>query len=161
MPLQKSNLAQQLQSLFEQKPSSAEAASDWASAYVSYAAGALSAASSLPITAPANQSLLVGAFTAAFSSQTSAGAAAAMAQGVVGFWSSMLWTGPTAVGTTLFPGNVALSGALSDIFADTSGQSEADKAHALADAFDTGAKSIIVNDVPLVQPAPPIVGPIS
>jgi len=162
MPLQKSSLSQDLESLFKNKPSAAaQAASTWASAYVSYASGALSAASSLPVTAASNQSMLVGAFTAAFSSMTSAGAAALMSQGVIGFWTAMVWVGPTAVGTTVFPGNPALSGALAAIFADTSNQSESDKARALADAFDAGAKMIIVSDVPLVQPAPPIVGPVS
>lgn len=161
MPLQKTSLAQQLESLFGAKPaSSAEAASKWASAYVSYAAAALSSAGSLPVTAMANQSMLVGAFTAAFSSLTSAGAAAAMASGVTMFWTSMVWAGPTTVGTTIFPGHPALAGALAAIFADTSGQSDADKARALADAFDAGAKMILVNDV-LPPPAPPVVGPVS
>lgn len=162
MPLLKSTLAQQLEKQFSGKPSSpAQAASEWASAYVSYAASALSAGTSLPVTATANQSLLVSAFTAAFQTQSSSGAAAAMAQGVSGFWTAMVWSGPLAVGTTVFPGNAALSSALSAIFADTSKQSDGDKARALADAFDAGAKMVIVNDIPLIQPAPPIVGPIS
>jgi hypothetical protein len=162
MPLLKSTLAQQLESLFQSRPASpAQAASSWASAYVSYASAGLSAAASLPVTAAANQSMLVGAFTAGLSSMTSAGAAALMAAGVTGFWSAMVWAGPTAAGTTLFPGNPTLATALGAVFADTSGQSEADKARALADAFDAGAKLVIVNDLPLVQPAPPIVGPVS
>ncbi|MES1164422.1 MAG: hypothetical protein ABUR63_01590 [Verrucomicrobiota bacterium] len=158
----KSTLAQQLEKQFGAKPASAaQAASDWASAYVSYASSALSAATSLPVTATANQGLLVAAFTAAFQTLSSSGAAAAMAQGVTGFWAAMVWAGPLAVGSTVFPGNAALSPALAAIFADTSQQSDADKARALADAFDAGAKMVMVNDVPLIQPAPPIVGPIS
>jgi hypothetical protein len=162
MPLIKSTLAQQLEAVFKGKPqSAAQAASDWAAAYVSYAAAAMSTGSSLPVTASANQGMLVGAFTGALQAQTSAGAAALMAQGVTAFWSAMVWTGAIAVGTTVFPGNPALSSALAAIFADTSGGSDGDKAGQIADAFDAGAKMVIVNDVPLIQPAAPIVGPIS
>jgi hypothetical protein len=161
MPLLKSTLAQALEALFQARPAAtAQAASQWASAYVSYASTALSTAGSLPVTAAANQPTLVSAFAAALSSQTAAGAGALMAQGVVAFWTAMVWAGPTTVGTTIFPGNPALAGALSDIFDDTSDKSEGDKARSLADAFDAGAKLVIVNDV-LPPPAPPVVGPIS
>lgn len=159
MPLIKSTLAQQLEGVFQGKPASpSQAASEWASAYVSYASSALSMAGSLPVTAIANQGALVSAFNGAFQAQSSAGTAALLALGVTTFWSTLVWVGPMAVGTTVFPGNSALSAELSSIFADTSGQSDGDKARALADAFDTGAKLVIVNDVPLIQPAPPIVG---
>jgi hypothetical protein len=162
MPLMKSSLAQQLESVFEAKPKAAGlAASDWANAYVSYAAGALSTASSLPVTASANLGILVGAFTGAFAANSASGAAALIAQGVNGFWAAMVWTGATALGTTVFPGNAALAGALTAIFGDTSQQSAGDKAGQIADAFDAGAKMVIVNDIPFIQPAPPIVGPIS
>jgi len=162
MALQKSTLSQKLEQQFGAKPSSsAQAASDWASAYVSYAAAAMSSLSSLPITAMAGQSLLASAFTAAFQTQSASGAAAAMAQGVTAFWTTMVWIGPGVVGTTVFPGNAALSSALSSIFGDTSGQqSDADKAKALADAFDAGAKMVMVNDVQ-IPPLPPVMGPIS
>jgi hypothetical protein len=161
MALQKSTLSQQLEKQFSSKPSTpAQAALEWATAYASYAAMAMSSGGSLPVTALANQSLLVSAFTAAFQTQSSSGAAAAMAQGVTGFWAALVWVGPGMVGSTVFPGNPALSTALSSIFADTSGQSHADKARALADAFDAGAKMVVVNDV-RVPPLSPIVGPIS
>lgn len=161
MPLLKSTLAQKLEKQFGAKPSSAaESASEWAASYVSYASSALSAGTSLPVTAAANQSMLVTAFTAAFQTTSSSGAAAMMAQGVTTFWTSMVWVGPLAVGSTMFPGNATLSSALAAIFADTSKQSDADKARALADAFDAGAKMVMVNDVPLL-PGPPIMGPIS
>jgi hypothetical protein len=162
MALVKSTLAQQLEDVLKRKSgTAADAAAGWATAYVSYAASAMSSASSLATTAAANQGVLVSAFSAAFSSQTSAGAAAAIETGVMSFWTAMVWAGPTAVGSTLSPGNAGLSAALAAIFADTSKQSESDKANHLADAFDAGARLVIVNDVPLVQPAPPIVGPIS
>jgi hypothetical protein len=161
MPLLKNTLSQQLETLFEGKPSSpAQAASDWASAYVSYASSAMSSVGSLPVTATASQSMLVSAFTAAFSTQTSSGAAAAMAQGVIAFWTAMVWVGPTSVGATVFPGNLALSAQLAQIFGGTSEQSHKDKAGVLADAFDAGAKLVMVNDV-LPPPATPVVGPIS
>jgi len=161
MPLQKSTLSKGLEQQFGSKPASAaQAASDWASSYTSYAAAALSTGGSLPVTALANQGLLIAAFTAAFQTQSSSGAAAAMAQGVTAFWTAMVWVGPGMLGTTVFPGNPTLASALASVFADTSEQSDADKARALADAFDAGAKLVIVSDV-LVPPAPPIVGPIS
>ncbi len=162
MPLIKASLARDLETIFERKPGSApEAALDWAKAYVSYASSALSGAASLPVTAPANLSLLVGAFTGAFQAQSPAGAAALLAQGVMGFWSAMVWVGPTAAGTTASPGNAALAGALTAAFSDTSDKSAGDKASQIADAFDTGAKLVIVNDILFVQPAPPVVAPIS
>lgn len=162
MPLIKASLSRDLEAIFKGKPSSAaEAAADWAKAYVAYAGSALSGAASLPVTAPANLSILIGAFTGAFQAQSSAGAAALMAQGVMGFWAAMVWAGAAAAGTTASPGNAALSGALGNVFSDTSNKSEGDKANEIADAFDSGAKLVMVSDIPFVQPAPPIVAPIS
>ena len=162
MPLVKATLAQQIEASLKRRPqSAAEAASDWATAYVSYASLAMSAAASLPTTASANQGILLSAFTSAFQAQSPASAAAFIAQGVIAFWSAMVWVGGTAAGTTLSPGNMALASALSAVFSDTSSKSEGDKARAIADAFDLGAKLVMVNDIPFVQPAPPIIGPIS
>jgi hypothetical protein len=161
MPLLKANLVQQLEATLKSRPSTAQSASEWASAYVAYAAMAMSASSSLPITATASQSTLVSAFTAAFQAQSSGGAAALIAQGVTTFWATMIWVGPTAVGTTLFPGNSSLSSALGAIFADTSGKSEADKARDIAEAFDAGAKTVMVNDILTSIPPGPVVGAIS
>jgi len=162
MPLLKAILAQQLQSSLERGPASApEAAADWANAYVGYASAALSSLGSLPVTAAANLPTLLGAFTAGLQAMTSQGAGALVAQGVMAFWSTMVWTGPAAAGVTVSPGNPALASALGAIFADTSGGSTADKARDIADAFNAGAKLVIVSDVPFVQPAPPVVGPIS
>jgi len=161
MALQKSTLSQSLEKQFGEKPASAaQAALEWASAYVSYAAAALSKGGSLPVTALANQALVVSAFTTALQAQTSSGAAAAMAQGVQAFWTALVWVGPTTTGTTLFPGNATLAAQLSSIFADTSQQSDADKARALADAFDAGARLVLVNDIQIPAGAP-TVGPIS
>ena len=67
MPLIKATLSQELEAIFRRRPSSAaEAAADWARAYVAYAASALSTAASLPVTAPASLSIVLGAFTGAF-----------------------------------------------------------------------------------------------
>jgi hypothetical protein len=162
MPLMKASLSRDLADIFKRKPSSPpEAAVDWAKAYVAYGGSALSSAASLPVTAPANLPILIGAFTGAFQAQSPAGAAALMAQGVMGFWSAMAWVGPAAAGVTASPGNAALAAALSAVFADTSKKSEGDKANQIADAFDSGAKLVIVSDIPFAQPAPPIVAPIS
>src|SRR5262245_25599876 len=161
MPLVKSTLAAQLENIFNQKPAtSADAAVSWAQAYTSYAASALSTASSLPVTAAANTGILVGAFTSAFNALATQAAAAVMVQGVMAFWQAMVWAGPTAAGTTASPGNAALAGALGAIFSDTSDKTASDKASELADAFDAGAKLVIVSDIPFAPPPTPIVGPI-
>lgn len=162
MPLMKASLSQQLESVFARKPqSAAEAAADWAKAYLDYASMAVSSAGSLPVTAAANLGLLQSAFMVAFQAQTSTGAALLITQGVLGFWSTLVWIGITAAGTTTSPGNSALAASLGAIFSDTAKESAADKARQLADAFDVGAKLVIVTDIPFIQPAPPIVGPIS
>jgi hypothetical protein len=162
MPLMKASLSRDLEAIFKSKPaSSPAAAADWAKAYVAYAASALSGAASLPVTAAANLPILIGAFTGAFQALSPAGAAALMAQGVMGFWTAMVWVGPVAVGVTASPGNAALAGALGALFTDTSKKTESDKANQIADAFDIGAKLVIVSDIPIIQPAPPIVAPIS
>ena len=55
MSLSASTLASDLEQIFNAKPASAaDAAADWAKAYQSYASAAMSTASSLPVTAPAN-----------------------------------------------------------------------------------------------------------
>ncbi len=161
MPLIKDMLAQQLELSLKQQPASPAAAADWARAYVAYASTALSAAASLPVTAQANQGFLLSAFLNGFTAQASAAAGAAIAQGVILFWSTMVWTGPASAGVTLSPGNSALATSLAAIFADTAEQSEGDKARRFADAFDAGAKLVIVQDTPFVQPAPPVIGAIS
>lgn len=162
MPLIKSTLARDLASLFAHKPASAaDAAAAWAKAYVAYAAAALSSTGSLPLSAPAMQSVLNSAFASAFSTRSAQGAAAVIAQGVVSFWGALLWVGPIASGTTASPGNAGLSGALAGVFGDTAPLSAADKASQLADAFDAGARLVIVRDVPFAPPALPVVGPIS
>ncbi len=161
MPLSASSLAQSLERVLESKPaSSADAALAWANAYQSYASSALSSAASLPVSAPANFGLLAGAFQG-LSALASMAAAAAIAQGVTAYWQAMIWSGPTALGTTAFPGNATLATALAAVFSDLGDKSVSQKANDLASAFDAGARSVIVNDVPLIQPAPPIIGPIS
>ena len=162
MPLMKSGLAQDLEDIFTRRPASvADAAAAWAKAYVSYAAGAMSTGSSLAVSASAGIAPLTGAFTGALGAQASQATAAAMTQGVVAFWQSIAWVGATAAGLTMVPGNMTLTSSLSAIFADTSEASAGAKASQVADAFDAGAKSVVVSDIPFIQPAPPIVGPIS
>ena len=162
MPLSSSTLAQDLERVFNAKPvSAADAAAAWANAYQTYATGALSVAASLPVGAPANFGILLGAFTAGLSALTPVTAAALIAQGATAYWQAMTWLGATAAGVTAFPGNVALAATLGVLFADLSGKSATDKANDLATAFDAGARAVVVSDVPFVQPAPPIVGPIA
>jgi hypothetical protein len=162
MPLMKSILAQELEDIFNRRASSsAEAARLWSKAYVSYASGGLSKAGSLPTNAQANLGILIGAFTAAFNSLISATAATLMAQGVMTYWQGIVWAGPVASGATAVPGNFNLSASLSAVFVDLSKKTNSQKASELADTFDVGAKMVVVSDIPFVQPAPPIVGPIS
>jgi hypothetical protein len=161
MPLSKSALAQQLEQLIRNRPPTvADAAAAWANAYVGYAASAISAAASLPLNATGNFGILLGGFQGGLAALTPAGAAALIAQGVSAFWQAIAWTGPLAAGTTTVPGNTALAATLSAIFADLGNSTPAEKANRIADAFDLGARAVIVTDVPFVQPAPPIVAPI-
>ena len=160
MALNDSALAKDLERVLGSEPASTvDAASAWMKAYQSYAQGALSTASSLPVTVPANASILLGGFTAGLSALTSATAGALIAQGITAFWQAMVWVGPTAAGTTSSPGNTALAGALAAVFGDLSGRSAAAKASDLAKAFDAGAKAVIVSDIPFI-PGAAIVGPI-
>lgn len=162
MPLLADPLAKALEAVFDRKPGSVpDAAAGWANAYQSYAASAMSSLGSLPVTAPASFGVLLSAFTGGLQAQTSSGAAGLIAQGVMSFWSAMVWVGPTAVGTTASPGNASLAAALGAVFADTSEKTAGEKARKIADAFDGGAKLVMVNDVLLIQPAPPVVAPIS
>jgi hypothetical protein len=160
MPLLKSSLASALEDVFNQKPAaSPDAAEAWAQAYVSYASTAMATAGSLPVTAMTGLSMLTGVFTAAFNTVASQAAAAVMAQGITSFWQAIVWTGPAAAGTTIVPGNFALASALAAIFSDLGKKSAADKASEIADAFDAGAKLVMVSEIPFA-PGPPIVGPI-
>jgi len=162
MPLMAATLSQSLEAVLKARPPAPpQAAADWARAYLAFASQALSSAGSLPVAAAANLGILLGAFTGALNARSASGAASLMAAGVTGFWSAMVWAGPAAVGTTLSPGNMSLASALETVFSDTSGKSEGEKARSLADAFEAGAKTVMVNDIPLIQPAPPIVGPVS
>ncbi len=160
MPLIKSSLASALQGIIESKPEpTASAASDWARAYVSYAASAMSTASSLATNATGNQGILLGAFTSAFGSRSASSAASTIAQGVISFWQAIVWSGATAAGSTTSPGNLGLASALAGLFGDTAEASAGEKASRLADAFDAGARQVIVTDV-LTSTGVPVVGPI-
>ena len=160
MSLNKSSLSSALEDVLNNKPAIEEAALSWAKAYVSYAQNAMSSASSLPTNAMGNLGILQGAFTGAFQSRTSTGAAAAISAGVTTFWAGIIWAGAAASGATIVPGNISLSGSLAQIFSDTEWKSASEKARALADAFDSGANQVVVLDIPFAQPAPPISGPI-
>lgn len=161
MPLIKATLAMDLESALNKNPAaSALAAQDWAKTYVSYAGNAMSSAGSLPVNAQGNMSILVGAFSAGLNAMSVAGAAAAMAQGVMAFWQAIAWAGPAASGATAGPGNSALASALQAIFSDLSEKSVSEKANALADAFDAGARMVIASEVQTVSSAP-LVGPIN
>jgi hypothetical protein len=160
MPLNDSSLAKDLEKVLGTKhASTADAAAAWAKAYQTYAQGAVSTGASLPVTVAVNASTLLGGFTGGLSALTSATAGAIIAQSVTAFWQAMAWVGPAAAGTASSPGNTALASALAAVFSDLSGKSAAAKASDLASAFDAGAKTVIVTDVPFV-PGAAIVGPI-
>lgn len=160
MPLIKSSLASALTNLFESEPSAtADAGLRMAEAYLSYASAALSPTGGAAVNAAAGLSVLSGAFTSALATQDSDGAAAAMSAGVMAFWQMIAWSGAAAVGVTAAPGNFALTSTLSSIFSDTSESSARDRADRIADAFDTGAKLVIVVDT-LTSTGAPVPGPI-
>jgi len=161
MPLVKSSLADALTSVFRSKPSSsADAASQWADAYVAYAQPAMSTGGSAAVSAAAGRSTLVGAFTAGFNAQAPQATAAAIAAGVTAFWQSMVWAG-AGVGVTTVPGNFALAAALAAVFSDTNAEEPAPRAGRIADAFDAGAKAVVVTDTIPAAPTPiVVVGPI-
>ena len=160
MPLIKSTLSSTLQPVLENKPEpSAAAASDWARAYVAYAAPAMTSVASLATNAAAGEGALAAAFSSAFAARDTSSAAATIAQGVTAFWQTIVWSGPAAVGSTIAPGNFSLTAALSGIFADTAQASAGDKASRLADAFDAGARQVMVADI-LTSTGLPVVGPI-
>lgn len=161
MALNKSTLADALARVLEASPATAaDAAAQWANAYAGYAAAATSSASSLPVNAAANVAILLGGFQSGLAALMPVSAGALVAQGVTTFWQAIAWVGPTASGTTAFPGNASLAAMLAAIFTDLGRKSPQDKANELADAFDAGARTVLVVDVPFVQPAPPIIGPI-
>src|SRR5260370_42581069 len=118
MPLSKSGLAQALEDVSNRRPSLAQAGSDWAQAYVTYASGATSPMGGLPVTAMAGLSPLTAAFTAALGVQTAAGSAGVMAQGVMAFWQTIAWVAPTYAGVTTGPGNSAVARPLATVFPD-------------------------------------------
>ncbi|MCP4368481.1 MAG: hypothetical protein GY797_10290 [Deltaproteobacteria bacterium] len=163
MPLIKNTLEKELEDILDRgKPSSsAEGASLWSKAYVAYASGALSKAGSFPTNAQPNMGILIGAFSSAFNSLSATTAASLIAQGIMSYWQAIVWVGPAAAGATSLPGNLSLSANLSVVLLDLSEKTPAEKSKEFADIFDLGAKLVVVSDVPFVQPAPPIVGPIS
>jgi hypothetical protein len=161
MALNKSTLADALARVLEASPATAaDAAAQWANAYAGYATAATSSAFSLPVNAAANVAILLGGFQSGLAALMPVSAGVLVAQGVMTFWQTIAWVGPTASGTTAFPGNAGLAAMLAAIFTDLGRKSPQDKANELADAFDAGARTVLVVDVPFVQPAPPIIGPI-
>jgi hypothetical protein len=160
MPLVKSSLSSALADIFANYPSSkSEAGQKWAQAYVSYAAAAMSPTGGTGVNAMAGLSSLTSAFTGALQQEDPNGTASAMATGVQAFWQSISWVG-AATGSTTVPGNFALTSALAAVFSDLGESSASDKADKVADAFDGGAKTVMVLDVIPATP-PPVLGPIS
>jgi hypothetical protein len=161
MALNKSTLADALARVLEASPATAaDAAAQWANAYAGYAAAATSSAFSLPVNAAANVAILLGGFQSGLAALLPVSAGALVAQAVMTFWQAIAWVGPTASGTTAFAGNAGLAAMLAAIFTDLGRKSPQDKANELADAFDAGARTVVIVEVPFIQPAPPIVGPI-
>jgi hypothetical protein len=161
MPLIKATLQNQLQQIIEAMPSRGVAPAQWAMAYVSYAAVAMSSAGSLPVTAMVNLGMVVGGFSGGFSSESASDCASAIANGIKAFWQAMVWVGGTAAGSTVSAGNSSLSSSLESIFSNVENCSAPQKAGEIADAFHLGAMEVMVNDILFIQPAPPLTGPIS
>jgi len=159
MPLVKSSLASSLADVFANYPSSkSEAGQKWAQAYVSYAAAAMSPTGGTGVNAMAGLSSLASAFTGALQQEDPNGTASAMATGVQTFWQSISWVG-AATGVTTVPGDFALTSALAAVFSDLGDSSASAKADSVADAFDGGAKTVMVLDT-IPGPTAPVLGPI-
>jgi hypothetical protein len=147
MPLVKSSLSSALANIFASYPSSrSDAAQQMAQAYVSYAAAALSPTGGAAVNAMAGVSSLTSAFSGALQQEDPNGTASAMATGVQTFWQTIMWVG-AATGSTTVPGNFALTSALGAVFSDLGDSSASERADRIADAFDSGAKTVIVLDV--------------
>lgn len=160
MPLVKSSLASALADVFANYPSSkSEAGQKWAQAYVSYAAAALSPTGGTGVNAMAGLSSLASAFSGALQQEAPNGTASAMATGVQTFWQTISWVGAAAVGVTTVPGNFALTSSLAAVFSDLGESSASQKADAVADSFDAGAKTVMVLDT-LTSTGVPTLGPI-
>jgi hypothetical protein len=160
MPLVKSSLASALANVFTNYPASrADAGQQWAQAYVAYAAVAMSPTGGLGVNATAGVSSLASAFTAALQQEDPNGTASTMATGVQTFWQTISWVGAAAVGVTTSPGNAALTSALAAVYSDLAESSATQKADAVADAFDAGAKTVMVTDT-LTSTGVPTLGPI-
>lgn len=162
MPLQKMPLAQGLRALFEGRPTSAaEAGARAAQSYLGFAATAISSAGTLPVTAPALLPVLVAGFSGGFAATSPSAAAARIAQAVSVFWQGLVWVGPGFTGATAAPGNFSLASALGAILSDLGERSASDQASRMADAFETGARQVIVSDLSTTSPPVPVVGPVS
>ena len=160
MPLVKSSLSSALANVFANHPSSkSDAGQQWAQAYVSYAAAAMSPTGGTGVNAMAGLSSLASAFTSALQQEDPNGTASTMSTGVQTFWQSISWVGAAAVGVTTVPGNFGLTSALASVFSDLGESSASDKANQVADAFDSGAKTVMVQDT-LTSTGVPTLGPI-
>ncbi len=161
MPLVGTGLRGQFEVIFSSRPASkAAAGQQWAQAYVSYAAAAMTSTGGAAMNAMAGLASLTSAFTAALQQDDANGAAGTMASGVMAFWQAIAWVGAGS-GVTTSPGNAALASALAAVFADTQEASASDKAGRVADAFDAGARLVIVMDTIPAAPSPIVVtGPI-
>jgi hypothetical protein len=147
MPLVKASLASALADIFANYPASkSEAGQKWAQAYVSYASAAMSPTGGTGVNAMAGLSSLASAFEGALQQEDPNGTGSAMATGVQTFWQSISWVG-SATGSTTVPGNFALSSALAGVFSDLGESSATEKGDKVADAFDAGAKAVIVLDI--------------
>jgi hypothetical protein len=161
VPLNKVNLTQALQDLFEGKPLSggkpahpqtATAAGDrWATAYADYATGA-TAGPTAPTAGliPAAKIPLASALATAFQAgaDTNVPAIAAMDTAFVAFWTGMTFVGPGVTGVvSLVPPPPSLTGALSAAFqagVAHPAPSAAAQASKIADAFNTWTTSVMV-----------------
>ena len=157
MPLVKATISSMLTSTFDQHPASvADAASQWADAYVAYASAAMTSTGGAATTAQAGKGTLLSAFSGAFATQDAQGAAGAISAGVMAFWMSIVWQG-AGTGVTTSPGNASLTSELGSVFSDTEEASASAKAGKVADAFDTGAKTVVVTDTIPAAPTPVVV----
>lgn len=150
MALVKANLKSALESLFQNPPASvADCAAAWASAYASYAAGAISCQGSSPVLT-GREAALSAALESAFNTEDPATCAAAFDTALGAFWTGVAFPGGTT-GVAAPPTPGLLTSGLPTMWANnvatSASYSAAAQAH--ADIFDSTTRTVIVT-----HPAP-------
>jgi hypothetical protein len=156
MPLVQSVLKSALQSVFESRPSSAaDAASQLAQAYATYAQAGVFGSSTIPSLASL-QAGLQSQLQSGFSSQSAASVAAAFAAGLTAGWIGVPVVGGQAGATVTCPGAAAITAPLTAVFMSMPG-SASDAADQIATILHVATQTVTA----AVAPPPGTILPIA